>query len=146
MDSAKKDLNQLDPSAKQVENIAEDGFEKSDPAFDAVTKGQGVTGYEDLGVLETIKTFKICTLVCFAMAFSAATDGYQIGYFKFREYKPYLAFAETVPFLGSMPVLSQTRALLRALPQLLAKTESLPLHHQYSVGGARSCPVARSSA
>lgn len=81
MDSAKKITNKL----SHVENIAEDGFEKSDPAFDAATKGQVTTGYEELGALDTIKTFKLCSLVCFAMAFSAATDGYQIGYAKFRE-------------------------------------------------------------
>jgi hypothetical protein len=69
----------LTASAEHDEIVAEEGFNKSDPTFDAATKGQGITGYEELGVLETIKTFKICTLVCFAMAFSAATDGYQIG-------------------------------------------------------------------
>ncbi|KAE8395038.1 major facilitator superfamily domain-containing protein [Aspergillus alliaceus] len=42
-------------------------------------KGQAVSGYERLGVWETIKTFRICTMVCFSMAFSAATDGYQVG-------------------------------------------------------------------
>ncbi|EIT82617.1 general substrate transporter [Aspergillus flavus] len=47
--------------------------------LDAATKGQAVSGYEDLGIWETIKTFKLCTIVCFAMAFSAATDGYQVG-------------------------------------------------------------------
>ncbi|KAB8229853.1 putative MFS alpha-glucoside transporter [Aspergillus alliaceus] len=41
-------------------------------------KGQAVSGYERLGVWETIKTFRICTMVCFSMAFSAATDGYQV--------------------------------------------------------------------
>lgn len=79
MESAKKALSEPTASAQQVENMVEDGFEKSDPAFDAATKGQITTGYEELGALETIKTFKLCTLICFAMAFSAATDGYQIG-------------------------------------------------------------------
>ncbi|KAL4979006.1 hypothetical protein BDW66DRAFT_157869 [Aspergillus desertorum] len=48
-------------------------------AIDAANRGQLATGYEHLTVLETIKTFKIANLMCFAMAFSAATDGYQIG-------------------------------------------------------------------
>jgi hypothetical protein len=82
MESAKKLATESNPSAREIENAPEDGLEKSDPTFVAATKGQVTTGYEDLGALETIKTFKICTLVCFAMAFSAATDGYQIGYVK----------------------------------------------------------------
>jgi hypothetical protein len=52
---------------------------ESDVALDAATKGQAASGYEDLGPWETVKAFKVCTLICFAMAFSAATDGYQIG-------------------------------------------------------------------
>ncbi|KAF2008744.1 general substrate transporter [Aaosphaeria arxii CBS 175.79] len=46
---------------------------------DAAAKGQALSGYESLTRWETVKTFKIATLVCFAAAFSAATDGYQIG-------------------------------------------------------------------
>jgi hypothetical protein len=74
-----KDFTEKTASVQHDEIVADEGFKKSDLTFDAATKGQGVTGYEKLGILETIKTFKICTLVCFAMAFSAATDGYQIG-------------------------------------------------------------------
>jgi hypothetical protein len=137
MESAKKG------SAHQVENIAEDGFEKTDPVFDAATKGQGVTGYEALGVRETIKTFKLCTLVCFMMAFSAATDGYQIGYVILREEQPHLLLLKQIYFLESTPVSSQTKALLHALLPLLEKTESLPLHRPSSVAGAQLCPAAR---
>lgn len=79
MESTKKVTSEPNPSAREVENAPDDGLEKSDPTFVAATKGQITTGYEDLGALETIKTFKLCTLVCFAMAFSAATDGYQVG-------------------------------------------------------------------
>ena len=70
-------------SARQTEHIeaAEEGdMKQSDAALDAATRGQVVTGYETLTVWETIKAFKLCTFVCFAMAFSAATDGYQIGF------------------------------------------------------------------
>ncbi|KAJ5875474.1 uncharacterized protein N7473_012821 [Penicillium subrubescens] len=79
MESPKRLVTESNPSAREIENAPEDGLEKSDPTFVAATKGQVITGYEHLGALETIKTFKLCTLVCFAMAFSAATDGYQIG-------------------------------------------------------------------
>lgn len=77
--SPKKLATESTPSAREIETALEDGPEKSDPTFVAAAKGQITTGYEDLGAIETIKTFKVCTLVCFAMAFSAATDGYQIG-------------------------------------------------------------------
>jgi hypothetical protein len=53
--------------------------QEKDAAMDAATKGQATTGYETLSLLQTALTFKFSTLVCFAAAFSAATDGYQIG-------------------------------------------------------------------
>ncbi|KAL6235919.1 hypothetical protein BDW75DRAFT_229962 [Aspergillus navahoensis] len=53
--------------------------DKNEAAIDAANRGQLATGYEHLTVLVTIKTFKLASLMCFAMAFSAATDGYQIG-------------------------------------------------------------------
>ncbi|KAF4464685.1 sugar transporter [Fusarium albosuccineum] len=46
---------------------------------EAASKGQGTTGYETLTLWETVKAFKVNALYCFAMTFSAATDGYQIG-------------------------------------------------------------------
>lgn len=79
MEPTKKVAFESNSSAREIESVPEDGFEKSDPTFIAARKGQLTTGYEHLGPLETIRTFKLCTLVCFAMAFSAATDGYQIG-------------------------------------------------------------------
>lgn len=48
-------------------------------AADLASKGQGLSRYETLSLWETVKMFKINTAVCSAMAFSAATDGYQIG-------------------------------------------------------------------
>jgi hypothetical protein len=46
----------------------------------AQAKGQVISGYETLTLWETCKAFKVCTAYCFLVAFSAATDGYQIGY------------------------------------------------------------------
>ncbi|KAH8422418.1 putative MFS alpha-glucoside transporter [Aspergillus melleus] len=66
------------PPVEHVESVPGD-LKASDAEFDAAAKGQATSGYETLGIIETIKKFKICTVVCFAMAFSAATDGYQIG-------------------------------------------------------------------
>ncbi|KAI9035741.1 putative MFS alpha-glucoside transporter [Aspergillus affinis] len=66
------------PPVEHVESVPED-LKASDAEFDAAAKGQAPSGYETLGVIDTIKKFKLCTAVCFAMAFSAATDGYQIG-------------------------------------------------------------------
>ncbi|KAF4555557.1 Sugar (and other) transporter-like protein 33 [Elsinoe fawcettii] len=46
---------------------------------EAAAEGQGVSGYETLTPWQTIKTFRIAAGVCALAAFSAATDGYQIG-------------------------------------------------------------------
>lgn len=48
-------------------------------AVDAEARGQGLAGYEDLTILQTLKVFRRNAIVCMAMALSAATDGYQIG-------------------------------------------------------------------
>ncbi|KAK1149692.1 hypothetical protein N8T08_005245 [Aspergillus melleus] len=66
------------PPVEHVESVPGD-LKASDAEFDAAAKGQATSGYETFGIIETIKKFKLCTAVCFAMAFSAATDGYQIG-------------------------------------------------------------------
>ncbi|GFF22106.1 general alpha-glucoside permease [Aspergillus udagawae] len=66
------------PAVEHVET-SDDAPVKGHAAVDAATRGQAMTGYEHLSVMETIKTFKLVTLICVAMAFSAATDGYQIG-------------------------------------------------------------------
>lgn len=50
-----------------------------DVVADAAARGQAASGYESLTPWETIKTFRWATVACFAAAFSAATDGYQIG-------------------------------------------------------------------
>lgn len=50
-----------------------------DIAVEAAAKGQGISGYETLSLWETVRTFKVNSAYCFLMAFSAATDGYQIG-------------------------------------------------------------------
>lgn len=63
-----------------VEDPGDDIRKPGDEAFEAAAQGQATTGFETLTLWETVKTFRIATLVCFAAAFSAATDGYQIGY------------------------------------------------------------------
>lgn len=45
----------------------------------AIDKGQATSGYENLSLWDTVTTFKVATVTCFLAAFSAATDGYQIG-------------------------------------------------------------------
>ncbi|RHZ58053.1 hypothetical protein CDV55_105909 [Aspergillus turcosus] len=76
MESAR--VTEKPPAVEHLE-ASDDAPVKGDAAVDAATRGQATTGYEHLSVMETIKTFKLVTLVCIAMAFSAATDGYQIG-------------------------------------------------------------------
>ncbi|KAH8882381.1 general substrate transporter [Thozetella sp. PMI_491] len=57
----------------------EEAFKGSDLVLDAAARGQTTTGYENLTLWQTVKMFKVASLICFAAAFSAATDGYQIG-------------------------------------------------------------------
>ncbi|KAH6711365.1 putative transporter [Leptodontidium sp. 2 PMI_412] len=56
-----------------------DDVKNLDAVADAAVQGQAITGYESLTPWETVKHFKMATAICFAAAFSAATDGYQIG-------------------------------------------------------------------
>lgn len=50
-----------------------------DVAGDAAANGQGLTGFENLTVWQTIITFKVASLLCFLISISAAADGYQIA-------------------------------------------------------------------
>jgi hypothetical protein len=51
-----------------------------DLAAEAVAQGQAISGYENLTFWETVRTFKMASLVCLLSAFSAGADGYQIAY------------------------------------------------------------------
>ena len=70
---------------KETENVEhaeapiEMGLKESEAAVDAASKGQAASGYEHLTPWQTVKTFKVATIVCFLAAFSAATDGFQVG-------------------------------------------------------------------
>ncbi|KAK3306251.1 putative MFS alpha-glucoside transporter [Chaetomium strumarium] len=76
--AAGKEKPRSDP-VDWVEDTAGAEMSSKDAAVNAAMRGQATTGYETLTLWETIKTFKVSTAVCFAAAFSAATDGYQIG-------------------------------------------------------------------
>jgi hypothetical protein len=76
--AASKEKPRSDP-VDWVEDTAGAEMSSKDAAVDAAMRGQATTGYETLSLWETIKTFKVSTTVCFFAAFSAATDGYQIG-------------------------------------------------------------------
>ncbi|CAH0019588.1 unnamed protein product [Clonostachys rhizophaga] len=58
-----------------VESIKDPG----QVAIDTVGEGQAATGYETVTLWNTVKTFKIATACCFAAAFSAGADGYQMA-------------------------------------------------------------------
>lgn len=45
----------------------------------AAAKGQLTTGYEDLGVWETVSKFKMACAICFCATLSAVMDGCQIS-------------------------------------------------------------------
>ncbi|KAF5241036.1 hypothetical protein FANTH_9253 [Fusarium anthophilum] len=65
--------------AIEQRETAGDGSPAKEAFMVAASKGQGLSGYETLSLWETCKAFKVCTAYCFLVAFSAATDGYQIG-------------------------------------------------------------------
>ncbi|KAL1864281.1 hypothetical protein VTK73DRAFT_5991 [Phialemonium thermophilum] len=65
-------------AVEHMEDISP-AMNQKDATVEAVVQGQAATGYETLTLWETVMTFKVSTLVCFAAAFSAATDGYQVG-------------------------------------------------------------------
>jgi hypothetical protein len=56
-----------------------DGIQSKDAIQDAASKGQALTGYEELTPWEAAKKFKACTFYVFFAALAAGTDGYQIG-------------------------------------------------------------------
>ncbi|KAH8652623.1 general substrate transporter [Tricladium varicosporioides] len=64
---------------EQLDHSEDAEVKLSDKALNAAAKGQATSGYETLTPWETVKTFKVASLLCFIVAFSAATDGYQIG-------------------------------------------------------------------
>ncbi|KAJ4191822.1 hypothetical protein NW767_010728 [Fusarium falciforme] len=68
-------------SADQVEELDhhENTLKPSEIAQDAAAKGQATTGYENLTILQSVKTFRRTIVFCTLAAFSAAADGYQIG-------------------------------------------------------------------
>jgi hypothetical protein len=41
-------------------------------------RGQELTGYEDLTLFQTLKTFKKTSLLCLAVTFTAAAEGYEV--------------------------------------------------------------------
>jgi hypothetical protein len=69
-----------DPKSS-IQHVEEhgDAHDPKDAVLEAAAQGQTTTGYETLSLWQTVMTFKVSTAVCFAAAFSAATDGYQIG-------------------------------------------------------------------
>lgn len=52
----------------------------------AVAQGQAISGYENLTFWETVRTFKMASLVCLLSAFSAGADGYQIAYVSYQHH------------------------------------------------------------
>jgi hypothetical protein len=66
-----------DPTASSEHH---DDVDREALGKDDDTSGPIVSGYEKLSAWETVKTFKMATFVCFMMCFSAAADGYQIGF------------------------------------------------------------------
>jgi hypothetical protein len=71
------------PTVEQIEGIGHSSQTPEDlkglPST-AAAHGQGLTGYEHLGVWASIKKFKVAFAICFLAAISAAAEGYQIRF------------------------------------------------------------------
>ncbi|KAJ5890614.1 putative maltose permease (MalP) [Penicillium subrubescens] len=61
------------------EDHVEQAIKPSDTAADAAAKDQAASVYENTSLWQTVKLCEVAIITCFAAAFSAATDGYQIG-------------------------------------------------------------------
>ncbi|KAL4789744.1 general substrate transporter [Aspergillus venezuelensis] len=61
------------------ETLVDDVTQASKVTAEAAACGQGTSGFETLTVWQTVQKFKMNAFICFAVTFSAATDGYQIG-------------------------------------------------------------------
>ena len=68
-----------DIAIERRETVEEGHITSKEANMEAEARGQGISGYETLTIWQTVKAFKVCTATCFLVAFSAATDGYQIG-------------------------------------------------------------------
>jgi len=68
------------PTRVDSHDHVETALKPDDLAAVAVSQGQALSGYEHLTFWETVRTFKMASLVCLLSAFSAGADGYQIAY------------------------------------------------------------------
>ncbi|KAH7136976.1 general substrate transporter [Dactylonectria estremocensis] len=75
----KTSIEKTDPVEARLDDQIESSPAREQVAADAVTKGQAATGYETVSLWDTVRTFKIATACCFAAAFSAGADGYQMA-------------------------------------------------------------------
>jgi hypothetical protein len=131
-----------------VETTDDGKFKSSEAVLDAATKGQIISGYETLGLWETVKTFKFSSAVCFAAAFSAGTDGYQIGSVRDNPSPLDISLHEDIiltPSAGSTPASSPIKGSLSVLRLKLARMVSPRSPRPSSAAGAPLCPSARSS-
>ncbi|KAM0545770.1 hypothetical protein ACHAPJ_011194 [Fusarium lateritium] len=76
---SKFETNEFNARDELEEAHVEQAFKPTEVKAEAEAKGQNSSGYENLTLWQTVKLFKVATAYCFAAAFSAATDGYQIG-------------------------------------------------------------------
>ena len=68
------------PTQVDSHDHVETALKPDDLAAEAVSQGQALSGYEHLTFWETVRTFKMASLICLLSAFSAGADGYQIAY------------------------------------------------------------------
>jgi hypothetical protein len=136
-------------SVEYIETMGDDALKPSEAVADAVTKGQALSGYEALSPWKTVNTFRLCSFICFAAAFSAATDGYQIGSVKLDPCSTLMRRSThdtNTCITVSTPASSPTKALSRVSRLKLARMVRNRSPHPFSALGALLCPSVKSLA
>ncbi|KAF1966119.1 MFS general substrate transporter [Bimuria novae-zelandiae CBS 107.79] len=75
----KTPIEKATPIESRHDDHLESVLKPDDLTADAVAKGQAATGYETISLWDTVKTFKVASACCFAAAFSAGADGFQMA-------------------------------------------------------------------
>ncbi|RBQ71291.1 hypothetical protein FVER14953_20708 [Fusarium verticillioides] len=67
------------PTRVDSHDHVETALKHDDLAAETVAQGQALSGHEHLIFWETVRTFKVASVVCLLAAFSAGADGYEIA-------------------------------------------------------------------
>jgi hypothetical protein len=140
--------NETSAGVEHKETTTEAGHTPKEAVAEAAAQGQGVSGDENLSVWETARKFKMATFVCFMVTFSAAADGYSIGYaHSNRETTSTCSSITTnhILFLGLLATSSPTRASSSSLVPKPTPRANYTSRRPCSAASMPSCQLGRSS-